>query len=241
MERPFFTIGKILIDIHESKLILIVRDEKVTFDFYKAMNRPNEKDECLRINALDQVVIKTFNSTSLGTPLELCLTQSNQLDMENEDIKKCWKYLETGQNLQNKVPMIKQEETLPNPSKLCTSPDLSKLELKPLPSHLKYAILGNYSSYPVIIYVIINNSLCIVDDEKLLRILKEHNTVIGWSIIDIKGISPSICMHKILMEDAFKPIIQPQRRLNLTMQEVLYKEVLKLLDTGIINPISDSA
>lgn len=161
--------------------------------------------------------------------------------MENEEIKECCKYLDIGQNLQNKVPMIKQEETLPNPSKLCTSPDLSKLELMPLPSHLKYAFLGNYSSYSVIINVIINNSLCIVDDEKLLRILRKHNTVIGWSITNIKGISPSICMHKILMKDAFEPIVQPQRRLNLTMQEVVSKEVLKLLDASIINPISNSA
>ena len=57
----------------------------------------------------------------------------------------------------------------------------------------------------------------------------------------MKGISPSICMHKILVEDNFKPTVEHQRRLNPNMKEVVRAEVLKLLDTGIIYPISDSS
>ena len=57
---------------------------------------------------------------------------------------------------------------------------------------------------------------------------------------DIKGISLSVCMHRILMEENYKPSIQPQCRLNPTMKEVVRKKVLKLLDAGIIYPISDS-
>jgi len=64
--------------------------------------------------------------------------------------------------------------------------------------------------------------------------------VIGWTIADIKGISLSVCMHKILMEESYKPSIQPQRCLNPAMKEVVRKEVLKLLDAGMIYPISDS-
>ena len=48
-------------------------------------------------------------------------------------------------------------------------------------------------------------------------------------------------MHKILMEDGYKPTIERQRRLNPNMQEVVKKEVVKLLDTGIINPILNSS
>ena len=71
--------------------------------------------------------------------------------------------------------------------------------------------------------------------------LREHKKAIGWTIDDIKGISPSICMHKILMEESYKPLVQPQRRLNPSMQEVVRKEVVKLMDAGIIYPISDSS
>jgi len=42
------------------------------------------------------------------------------------------------------------------------------------------------------------------------------------------------------MEDDHKPTIEHQRRLNLNMQEVVKKEILKLLKAGIIYPISDS-
>nr|GEV53814.1 hypothetical protein [Tanacetum cinerariifolium] len=57
---------------------------------------------------------------------------------------------------------------------------------------------------------------------------------------DIKGISPSFCMHKILMKESFKPVIQPQRRLNPKVQDVVKNEIVRLLDSGLIYPISDS-
>ena len=57
---------------------------------------------------------------------------------------------------------------------------------------------------------------------------------------DLKGISHSICMHKILLEDNVKTSIKHQRRLNLVMKEVVIKEVLKWLNAGFIYAISDS-
>ena len=73
----------------------------------------------------------------------------------------------------------------------------------------------------------------------MLRVLREHKKSLGWTITDIKGISPSICTHKILMEEECKPKVQPQRRLNPSMKEVVKAEVIKLLDAGMIYPISD--
>lgn len=111
------------------------------------------------------------------------------------------------------------------------------LELKPLPSHLYYAYLGDASTLPVIIA----NDITTEKEKKLLGVLREHKTAIGWTIADIRGISSTLCMHKILMEDESKPSVKGQRRLNLTLKEVVRKEVLKLLDAGIIYPISDSS
>jgi hypothetical protein len=59
-------------------------------------------------------------------------------------------------------------------------------------------------------------------------------------VADLKGIDPSICMHRIHLEEGAKPSREAQRRLNLNMKEVVMKEVVKLLDAGIIYPISDS-
>ncbi|XP_071906833.1 uncharacterized protein [Coffea arabica] len=77
-------------------------------------------------------------------------------------------------------------------------------------------------------------------EDKLVRILREYKEAIGWSIADIKGISPSLCMHRIRLENDAKPVRQAQRRLNLLTMEVVKKEILKLLEVGVIFAISDS-
>jgi len=57
---------------------------------------------------------------------------------------------------------------------------------------------------------------------------------------DIKGISPAIVQHRIHLNDDATPKRDPQRRLNPFMQDVVRIKILKLLDNGIIYPISDS-
>ncbi|XP_017982327.1 PREDICTED: uncharacterized protein LOC108663249 [Theobroma cacao] len=80
----------------------------------------------------------------------------------------------------------------------------STLELKPLPAHLRYAFLGKFSTFPVII----STSLTNMQEKKLLWTLREFKKAIGWTIADIKGISPSVCMHKILLEENHKATIE---------------------------------
>ncbi|RDX82141.1 hypothetical protein CR513_37107, partial [Mucuna pruriens] len=84
------------------------------------------------------------------------------------------------------------------------------VELKPLSGHLKYAYLDNDHQFP-------------------------HKKAIRWRLSNLLGINPSICMHKILMEEEARPI-----RLNLTILDMVKKEVMKLLVVRIIYPISDS-
>ncbi|GKC45833.1 reverse transcriptase domain-containing protein [Tanacetum coccineum] len=111
-----------------------------------------------------------------------------------------------------------------------------ELELKDLSSHLEYAYLEGTDKLPVIIAKGLKND----EKEALLKVLKSHKQAIAWKITDIKGIDPHFCTHKILMEDDYKPTVQSQRRVNPKIHEVIKKEVLKLLDAGMIYPISDS-
>ncbi|RDY07565.1 Retrovirus-related Pol polyprotein from transposon 17.6, partial [Mucuna pruriens] len=106
------------------------------------------------------------------------------------------------------------------------------MELKALPSHLKYAYLDKEQQFPVIIA----NNLHQEKEDKLLEVLRQHKKAIGWKLTDLLGINPSICMHRILMEEEIKPI----RQLNPTLLDVVKKEVTKLLTARIIYPISDS-
>ena len=88
--------------------------------------------------------------------------------------------------------------------------------------------------------MIISSKLSAPQEEKLVQVLKEHKMTIGWTIANIKGISPSTCMHRILLEEGARPSRQLQRRLNPPMMDVMNKEILKLLEVGVIYPISDS-
>ena len=110
------------------------------------------------------------------------------------------------------------------------------IELKPLPSHLKYAFLGPINSYPVII----SSLLSYEQEHALLKVLSSYKSAIAWNIDDIKGISPNTCEHRIFIEENARPSIQPQRRLNPHMLDVVKKEILKWLKAGFIYAISDS-
>ncbi|GJX60190.1 reverse transcriptase domain-containing protein [Tanacetum coccineum] len=110
------------------------------------------------------------------------------------------------------------------------------LELKPLPDNLEYVFLEEPSFLPVII----SSQLSAQNKSKLVSVLKKHKEAFAWKTTDIPGICPSFCKHKIQLLDDKKPVVQKQRRLNPNMQEVVKKEIMKLLDTGIIYPIADS-
>nr|GEZ14478.1 reverse transcriptase domain-containing protein [Tanacetum cinerariifolium] len=110
-----------------------------------------------------------------------------------------------------------------------------ELELKELPSHLEYAFLKDSNKLPVIIA----KNLKVDQKEALINVLKSHKRAIAWKIFDIKGIDPRFCTHKILMEDDYKPAIQSQRRVNPKIHDVIKTEIIKLLDSGMIYPISD--
>nr|GFB34391.1 reverse transcriptase domain-containing protein [Tanacetum cinerariifolium] len=94
-----------------------------------------------------------------------------------------------------------------------------EVELKDLPPHLEYAFLEGDNKFPVIIAKELG------DEEKSAL---------------IKGINPEFYTHKILMEEDYKPAVQHQRRVNPKIHDIIKKEVEKLLDAGLIYPISDS-
>ena len=97
------------------------------------------------------------------------------------------------------------------------------VELKILLSSLRYDFLGPNSTYPIIMNAELNDEQVV----KLLRRVRPHRKIIGYTIDDLKGISPSICMHRIHMEEGSKPSIKNQRRLNPNMKGVVKKEIMK--------------
>jgi hypothetical protein len=86
----------------------------------------------------------------------------------------------------------------------------------------------------------VSDELSPEENEKLLILLKKHRKVIGYSINDVKGLSLAFWTHRIPMEDQCKPVVDHQRRLTHAMREVVKKELIKLLDAGIIYPVPHS-
>ena len=171
--------------------------------------------------------------SSLTDPLETSLVE-NESENLSEEVEEYVKWMDSSRHNRRKYfESLGEGAKTPVPS--VEQPP--KMEQKPLPSHLKYAYLGVESTLPMII----SASLTALEEEKLLRVLREHKHALGWSLTDSKVIRPSMCMHRILLEDGHKPSVEVQRRLNPTVKEVVRKEVLEWLDTGVIYPISDSA
>ena len=109
-------------------------------------------------------------------------------------------------------------------------------ELKLLPSTLKYAFLDHHCANPVII----SSQLDQDKEERLLAVLRGRKEAIGWNLSDLKGIDPSLCTHRIFLEEDSRPSREGQRRLNPKVWDVVKDEILKRLNAGIIYPISDS-
>ncbi|XP_073057250.1 uncharacterized protein [Primulina eburnea] len=229
--RPFLATGKALIDVHKGELTLRVGGEAVIFNIYKAIKGNDEVITCKSIDIIDSCGAKIGIGHTVEDPLERCISSTvSRVDDDDWELREqllaLEEFPEVKEATQEKLEEEKCSEILP-----------SSPVLKELPSHLCYAFLVEKSTYPVII----SSSLTLDEKEKLLSVLRKFKTAFGWSISDIKGISPTICMHRILMEESYTPYVDHQRRLNPAMKEVLKNEVLKLLNAGLIYAISDSS
>nr|GFA11569.1 DNA-directed DNA polymerase [Tanacetum cinerariifolium] len=117
-----------------------------------------------------------------------------------------------------------------------TDDEPPEVELKESPPYLEKEFLGGNNKWPVII----SKDLSVNEKSALLEVLKSRKKAIAWKLTDIKGMDPEFCSHKILLEDDYSPKVQSQRRVNPKIHDVIKKEVEKLLDAGLIYPISDN-
>ncbi|GJS96084.1 reverse transcriptase domain-containing protein [Tanacetum coccineum] len=247
--RSFLRTGHALIDVYGEEITLRVNVEAVTFNLDQTTRYSSTYDDMSvnRIDVIDvaseeyaQEVLGFSNNSSDGNPTTtfepiisdsfLSFTPFEESDFILEEIEDFLKDDSISpeidhavcdpegdicliENLLNNGPFQLPSMDLKEVTKTKSSiEEPPELELKDLPSHLEYAYLEGTDKLPVI----------------------------AWKITDIKGIDPRFCTHKILMKEDYKPTVQSQRRVNPKIHEVIKKEVIKLLDAGMIYPISDS-
>ncbi|XP_042405185.1 uncharacterized protein LOC121995530 [Zingiber officinale] len=255
--RPFLKTARTKIDVHAGTLSMEIGDTVVRFSILDAMKHPREDHSILSLDISEELdsinffsVIDSDSDAAEGGIGDFLFSEEEDISALGVDDESCGVFpserdkLCVGDCLGEALSLGSPRE-----EKLCVgdclgealplgslSIDQTQDELKPLPPHLKYAYLGENQQFPVIIA----QNLEPEQESRLLEILRQHRKAIGWTLADIPGISPSICMHRIYLEEDVKPVRQPQRRLNPLILDVVKKEVTRLLQAGIIYPISDS-
>ncbi|KAK8593454.1 hypothetical protein V6N12_045535 [Hibiscus sabdariffa] len=217
--RPFLATGRVLMDFGEDELVLRVDDQQVKINIIRTENRVAKIEKCKIIKAAAEID-PDIKSTCPGRKYQ------NKFNSTGVDKVQVPFTIEAGNWVSAKPG--KYFEPLNYTNEKSSVEQLPKLELKTLPEQLKYVYLGINNTLPVII----SSKLQPEQEEKLTTVLRQHRQALGWSIADIKGISPTICMHKILLEENHKPTVDAQRRLNQAMKYVVRKEILKWLDAG---------
>ncbi|KAK1620133.1 hypothetical protein QYE76_025650 [Lolium multiflorum] len=223
--RPFLNTCGAVIDCKKEKIVTKFAGESYEFNFSKFAKTPYKADlpnDDFRVEQCASIALAPNN------PL-----QQHLEDHESEVFREERDELD---EIFLRQPILKHD--LPVEDLGVTPPPKEDpvFDLKPLPDNLKYAYIDDKKTYPVII----SAKLSDFEEERLLEILKKHRGAIGYTLDDLKGISPSICQHAINMEDDAKPVVEHQRRLIPKMKDVVRNEVLKLLEAGIIYPIADS-
>ena len=113
--------------------------------------------------------------------------------------------------------------------------DEPTMELKTLPLTLNYALLNEEKAKSVIILSQLDKE----QEKRLQEVLQRNEDTIGWTLTNLKGLDPSLCTHRIFLEDESRPAREAQRRLNPKVWEAVKEEILKWLNVEIIYPISD--
>ncbi|GKE07360.1 putative nucleotidyltransferase, ribonuclease H, partial [Tanacetum coccineum] len=232
IDKFVLPIDFVILDMREDSKVLIILGRP----FLATARAMIDDDECYGIDDLDTVIQSVARELLENENLEDNIIRPNSKNHRPDSEIPIRRINHINTSYPHETQ--KHEETLCEHlySASAIKIDEKKPELKDLPSHLEYAYLKGDKSCPVII----SSKLTRKEKTSLLQVLEKQKGAIAWKMSDIKGISPSFCTHKILMEESFKPVIQPQRRLNPKVQDVVKDEIVRLLDSGLIYPISDS-
>nr|GEW84669.1 reverse transcriptase domain-containing protein [Tanacetum cinerariifolium] len=246
--RCFLKTGRALIDVHKGELTLRIENEAITYNLDQTSRYSANYDQMTanKINVTDeaceeysQEVLGFSDVTASGSPTlsddPIVSTTSPTLTPFGDSDFLLFEEANAFLAILNSDPapfLPNHEKSVPsfkNELKACEAKTIKssvdeppEVELKDLPPHLEYAFLEDDNKLPVIIAKELG------DEEKfaLIKVLKSHKRAIAWKLSDI--------------QEDYKPAVQHQRRVNPKIHDVIKKEVEKLLDAGLIYPISGS-
>ncbi|XP_074290773.1 uncharacterized protein LOC141617476 [Silene latifolia] len=231
--RLFLCTAGAIIDVKLGRLTLEVGDDVITFSLPETLSRLMIEDTCYSVDIVDESAYEFWSDSLVKDPQEslMFLDECADFSDDEDDVEELLGIATDEIELSD--IQLEQVENLAHT--LC-SVEVKVPERKALPSHLKYAFLDDTEQFPVIVSAKLNDEQLTA----LLTVLKRNRKAMGYSLDDLKGISPDVCMHRIELEDDHKPCRQGQRKLNPKMEEIVTAEVMKLLDAGIVYSVGNS-
>nr|GEY68052.1 reverse transcriptase domain-containing protein [Tanacetum cinerariifolium] len=212
--RSFLRTGRALIDVYREEITLRVNDEPVIFNLNQTTRYSSTYDD-MSVNRIDII------------------------DVAREDYAQ--EMLGFSNNSLGGNPTLTFEPII-----FYSSPSLTPFEgrdfiLEEIEAYLKDDSISSKINHadcdP-------EGDICLIEEllnDDPFKLPQMDLKAIAWKITNIKGIDPRFCMHKNLMKEDYKPVVQSQRRVNLKIHKVIKKEVIKLLDAEMIYQISDSS
>ena len=223
--RPFLATSNAIINCQNGVMQLTFGNMTLELNIFHLSKRHmhSEEDDCEEVCIIDAILEEQANEQQVQDVLTLELSEC----LGEQQEPQCMSFVQGYWRRKIEIlPLLTGDETK----------EPQQLELKPLPVELKYAFLEANRQCLVVISSLLTTS----QEHNLLHLLKRNKLALGWKISNLKGINPTICTHHIYLEEESKAVRQPQRRLNPHLQKVVRIKVLKLLQAGIIYPISDS-
>nr|GFB41376.1 hypothetical protein [Tanacetum cinerariifolium] len=202
--RPFLSTAHALIDVYEGEIILKHDNQSLTlkcgdtpsisYNNFQSLNKVDLIDATYTFIAIhDEPVSLEFNATYYDPEGDILILEA----LLNNDP-------EPPSNQKDYLPSVRKDLKVVEPKNQSFDDEQPEVELKELPSHLKYAFLGEDKKWPVIIA----NDLNFNEKTARINVLKSRKKVIAWKLTDIRGIDPKFCSHKILLEEDFSPKVQ---------------------------------
>ncbi|XP_057745546.1 uncharacterized protein LOC130963450 [Arachis stenosperma] len=157
--RPFLRTSRFKLDVYSGTYSFEINGKVVSFSLDEAMRHPLENHSIFWCDLIDNIVAEVHYAK---------LDEKNMIEEISED------------------PSEVNTSPHPDPPEVQVSSQDQKVELKPLPPHLKYSYLNEAHKFPVIVARELNPQ----QEEKLLHVLRKNKRGIGWSLVDLVGISP---------------------------------------------------
>jgi len=209
--RPVLTTANATINCRSGVMDVSVMSMRVRLNIFKTSAQPvfEDESECFFVDVIDEIIKEALPAILSSDPQGTCLASG---DLRLRDLGSTINEMDSTLDSTAHLESSSWESTYKPLPPLASSPMPSsivcppKLELKPLPDSLKYVFLGTKETLPVIISCLLSCD----QEEELIRVLFDHKSAIGWSVAELKGITPTICMHRIHLEDDAKPVRQMQ-------------------------------